>query len=324
MASGSGESRPTWAAHCPGCMLVAMRVSVVGMGRVGATVAFALVAKSVVEELVLANRNVLKAHGEAQDLLHASAFARRPLNIIAGWLDETTGSDVIVICASAPADETVKTRFDLTAKNTRLFHELVPALAQRSPNAILVVVSNPVDVLTHQSLRLSGFDPTRVVGTGTLIDSARYRSLLSSAEGIHPADIRAYILGEHGDSQFPAISLASTGGERLIDDARNRRIFEETIKSGYDVFHAKGYTSSAIALAVTMVVESIANDLRITMPLSVLIDGYLGVRDVCLSVPVVVGRAGVVRQLNPQLSESEIAAFRHSAAVVRGAIDAHC
>src|SRR5690606_17254264 len=112
--------------------------------------------------------------------------------------------------------------------NARLFDDLIPQLAQHSPQAVLVVVSNPVDVLTHLALKLSGFPPSRVMGTGTLIDSARYRSLLSAAEGIHPADIRAYIMGEHGDSQFPAISLASTGGERLADDPKHQRIFEET------------------------------------------------------------------------------------------------
>jgi L-lactate dehydrogenase len=294
------------------------------MGRVGATIAFALVAKNVVDDLVLANRNVLRAQGEAKDLMHATAFTQRPVQIQAGWLDETSSSDVIVLCASAPADDTVKTRADLTYKNTALFAELVPELARRSPQAVFVVVSNPVDVLTFQALTLSGFEPSRVVGTGTLIDSARYRSLLSAAERIHPADIRAYILGEHGDSQFPAISLASTGGEQLIDDARHKSIFEETIQSGYDVFRAKGYTSSAIALAVAMVVESIASDLRITLPLSVLIDGYLGVHDVCLSVPVVVGRAGVVRRLNPELSSQEAAAFRRCAEIVRSEIETNC
>lgn len=299
-----------------------MKVSVVGVGRVGATIALALVAKGSVDQLVLANRTLERAQGEAKDLLHASAFVPRPMHITAGWIDETQDSDIVVVCASAPADGDVKKRGDLGVKNAALFDELIPQLAHKSPLAVLLVVSNPVDVLTYRALKLSGFAPARVMGTGTLIDSARYRSLLSAAEGIHPADIRAYILGEHGDSQFPAISLASTGGERLIDDPKNQRIFEETVRTGYEVYRTKGYTNNAIALAVAMVVESIADDLRHTMPLSVLIDGYQGVSELCLSVPVVVGRGGIVRKLNPQLSEREAEAFRHSARVVAEAIAA--
>lgn len=297
-----------------------MRVSVVGTGRVGATVAFALVAKGLVDELVVANRTLEKAEGEAKDLLHASAFVERAVSIRAGWLDATAGSDIVIVCASARFSGELKTRLDLGHANARMFDELIPKLAERSPDAILLIVTNPVDIMTYRALRCSGFESQRVMGTGTLVDSARYRSLLSAEVGIHPDDIRAYILGEHGDSQFSADSLAWCGGERLAGDERNRRIFQEAVKTGYEVFRSKGYTNNAIALAVALVVESIARDSRRTMPLSVELDGYLGERDVCLSIPVVVGKSGIVRRLNPELSASEQAAFRASVSTVRKAM----
>ena len=292
------------------------------MGRVGASIAFTLVAKGLVDELILANRTLARATGEAKDLLHASAFVQRPLRIRAGWLEATSDSDVVVMCASKGVRQQVQSRLELATDNAQLFDELIPEIAARSPQAILLVVTNPVDAMTFQALRLSGFASQRVMGTGTLIDSARYRSLLSAEVGIHPDDIRAYILGEHGDTQFAANSLAWTGGERLHDDATTRRIFEETVRTGYDVYQAKGYTNHAIALAVALVVESIGRDECRTMPLSVLMDGFLGERDVCLSVPVVVGRAGIVRQLCPELSKQEQAAFHASARAVRRTLSA--
>lgn len=297
-----------------------MRVSIVGTGRVGATIALTLVVKNLVDELVLANRTVAKADGEAKDLAHASAFAERAVSIRAGWLDATRDSDIVVITASAPIAREVKRRADLGGANATLFDRLIPELAARSPEAILIIVTNPVDVMTHRALSVSGFPSHRVVGTGTLIDSARYRSLLSAEVGVHPDDIRAYILGEHGDTQFAANSFAWLGGERLSDDATHQRIFESAVRTGYDVFHAKGYTNHAIALAVALVIESIARDSRRTMPLSVLLDDFWNEADVCLSVPVVVGRSGVVRQLHPRLSDHEERAFRASARAVRRAI----
>lgn len=299
-----------------------MRVSIVGTGRVGATIALALVVKNLVDELVLANRTVARAQGEAKDLVHASAFTERTISVRAGWLDATKDSDVVVITASAPIAGPVQSRIDLGSANAQLFDSLIPELATRSPEAVLLIVTNPVDAMTHRALRVSGFPSHRVMGTGTLIDSARYRSLLSAEVGVHPDDIRAYILGEHGDTQFAANSLAWLGGERLSDDATHQRIFEAALRTGYDVFRSKGYTSHAIALAVALVIESIARDSRRTMPLSVLLDDFWGEPDVCLSVPVVVGRSGVVKQLHPRLSEQEQRAFQASAAAVRRTLSA--
>ncbi len=282
--------------------------------------AFALLVKGLVDELVLANRDVERARAEAADLAHASALTVRPPRIRAGWLEATAQSDIIVLCASARPKTAVRSRSDLAAVNTVLFAEHVPTLAKLSPNAILVIVTNPVDLLTYHALKLSGFPSERVMGTGTLIDSARFRQLLSEEENIHPHDIRAYVLGEHGPHQFPVTCMAVAGGERFSDPARDAALHAETLRSAEEVFQVKGYTSHAIALAVAMVVESISLDKRHTMPLSIWLNDCQGVKDVCLSMPVVVGRGGITRRLSPALSPEEAVKLRCAAEAVRASI----
>ncbi|MCX7848160.1 MAG: lactate dehydrogenase [bacterium] len=298
-----------------------MKVAIVGVGRVGATLAFLLVERGIVDELVLVDADARVAEGEALDLVHAQAFTHHRTNVSAGSVEETAGSDIIVLACSAPWRGEYKSRFELGRANMGIFRELVPVLAERSPGAKMLVISNPADVMTYHTLRLSGFGWERVFGTGTLIDSARFRMLLSRALGIHPDDVRAYILGEHGETQFPEFSLAVVGGTRIVDDAGTRALFRETTRAGFEVVERKGHTSYAISMAAALVIEAIALDTRRTMPLSVLVDGYLGVRDVCLSLPVVVGRSGIVRVLYPELSGEEAAAFRRCAEVVRAGID---
>lgn len=300
-----------------------MKISVVGVGRVGSTVAFSLVVRGLAEEVVLVDRAEEMAKGEAWDLMHSTAFTEHYTEVRAGGYEDTAGSEVVVIGASVPWKPEFRSRLDLAIGNAELYREIVPRIAKASPNAVLVVVTNPVDVMTHHALTLSGFDPARVIGTGTLIDSARFRSLLSQELGIHPDDIRAYILGEHGDSQFPALSVALTGGKRVDSESdRAREIFQSAIRAGHAVFERKGYTNYAIALSVATMVEAIVNDSRRTMPVSARVDGYLGVRDLCLSLPCVLGRGGVIRQLQPELSAEESEAFRQSARIVGEAIRA--
>lgn len=297
-----------------------MKISIVGTGRVGSTLAYTLVLRGLADELVLASRRPSIAAGEAADLRHALAFTEHAMRIGGGEIADTADSDLIVLCASVPWPTGERNRAALAVGNARLFSELVPSLAAASPNTILLVVSNPVDALTWHTWRLSGLPPARVIGTGTLVDSARYRALLSRELGIHPDDLRAYVLGEHGPTQFPALSLAQTGGEPIRDDAAHRRLFDDAVADGKLVFEAKGYTSFAISMGATLIIQAIARDTRRTLPVSTRINGWLGVRDVCLSVPVVIGRAGVLRVLEPPLSEAEASAFRDSAQAVRATV----
>ncbi len=297
-----------------------MKVSIVGTGHVGATVAFSLVVKGLCDEVVLVNRTHRKAVGEAADLQHAAAFVNRAMSITAGNIDATAGSDVVIFSVSAPVDAKWRDRSLLAPANAELLREWIKPLVDLSPNCVLIMVTNPVDAMTYLAWQLSELPPERVIGTGTLIDSARFRSYLSQHLQIHPDDIRAYVLGEHGATQFPALSVAATGGARIDDDSAIPELFARTVSSAHEIFAIKGYTNYAIALATSMVVESVLHDNHRTLPVSVLQQGYEDQYDVCLSVPAVIGRTGVVRQLHPQLSPQESRFFRQCGDAVRNVI----
>ncbi len=298
-----------------------MKISLVGMGRVGSTLAYTLLLRGLADELVLVSHNRQIATGEASDLRHSEGFTGHPVLVRPGDLVDTANSDIIVISASVPWSQNYTSRFDIGHDNLKLFLDIVPPLAQASPDAKVLVITNPVDVMTYHAIKLTGFAPKRVFGTGTLIDSARFRTMLSAKVGIHPDDLRAYILGEHGDTQFPLFSMAMVGGSRILDDEITREICREAARAGHDVVRQKGHTNYAISMAATLVIEAIVWDTHRTMPLSVLLDGYLDEHDVCLSLPVVVGRDGVEKKLEPDLGEDEISAFRRCVATVRHGIE---
>jgi L-lactate dehydrogenase len=299
-----------------------MKISVVGLGKVGSTFAFALSERNFVRELVLVSRNHEAALGDALDLSHAQSFVEVPSRIIAGTVDHTAHSDIIVMCASVATPKTMHDRAQLGPGNVRLMRELLPPLARLSPHAVLVMVSNPVDVLSYYAIQLTGFPAARVIGSGTLIDSARLRHELSVELAIHSDDLRAYILGEHGATQFAALSCATAGGETIDDTPARRKIIERVTQTGLQIMRHKGYTNYGIALAAVEIVQAVALDTKHTLPVSVLVDGFLGVNDVCLSLPAVVGRGGIERILQPRLNEAEALAFRASAAAVKRQIEA--
>lgn len=313
-----------------------MKVSVVGMGRVGSAIAFSVMLRRLADELVLVGRPPERAAGDAADLQHAAAMGR-PMVVRAGELPAVAGSDVIVIAASRGvpavqgghlADETRPDRMAELSGNAAVFRELMPAMLRHAPHAVYIVVSNPVDVMTALTLRLGRdvLEPRQVIGTGTLIDTARYRTLLAARMGMHTNDIRAYVLGEHGERQFPAVSCATAGGARLAATPQGeemcRELGEQTRFEGHRVFKAKGYTNYAIAAAVAMLLEAIVEDHRSVFPVSTYLNDYAGVREVCLSVPAVIGRRGVIAVIPLELSDDERAALASGAAVVRAALDA--
>lgn len=295
-----------------------MKIAIVGIGRVGSAVAFALVMRNAARELILIGRDQRKAEGEALDLQHAAALMGRA-SVRAGEMADVIGCDIVILSASVR--DTTANRLDALRANVDIFRDMVPTIAKLAPKAIILVLSNPVDAMTYLTHKLSGFPAERVIGTGTLIDTGRFRSILSDAWRINTADVRAYILGEHGESQFPALSVASAGGVRfdeqdqfVVDAANIAR------DAGYSVVSRKGYTNYAIASATIMLVEAIADDTHVVLPVSTLINGYLGVTDVCLSVPCVIGRAGVIRMLPVDLDAEEADAFRNSARILQTAI----
>ena len=294
-----------------------MKVTIIGPGSVGTTLAYTLLLKNLVSEIVLIGRNRTKAEGEALDLAHAAAFLPTHVVVRAGELEDAAGSEVIVVCVSAPQPPGLNDRNQMADANAALFRELLPPLASIAPDCKLVIVTNPVDPLTMLALRLTGFPPERVFGTGTLVDSIRFRELLSETLSIHPDDLRAYVLGEHGEKQFAAMSIAQAGGEPIESTPEREALCKRAAGFGIEVFRKKGNTCYAIAQATAYIVESILQDERRTMPLSVSLQGYLGIDDLCLSIPVVVGRRGIERYIRPNLSESEIACFHAAADAVR-------
>lgn len=297
-----------------------MKVSIIGMGRVGSTLAYTLVANSVVEELVLCSGRVDVVEGESLDLQHAASFAAFPTQIEWGGLEASVDSDLVVITSSIPWDPSFSGRGDFGRGNYRLFRKLIPQLAAQNSQAMLLVISNPVDVMTWHALQLSGLPRTKVFGTGTLIDTARFRTLLSQENQIHPDDVRAYILGEHGESQFPLFSRAVAGGLPIEETAYRRQLFLQASQSGHEVVRKKGYTNYAISQAASLVIECIAEDSLRTIPLSVSVDGFEGENGVCLSLPVVLGRSGIRKVLRPEFSPSERESFAIGSRRVRGAI----
>jgi len=296
-----------------------MKVSIVGVGKVGVTLAYSLVLKGLATELVLVSRNQERIRGEALDLQHAAALGPSRVRVRSGDLDATKDSDVVVLALAQPADQggNALDRIASAKPNADLFQQVVPKIAELSPDAILLVVTNPVDVLTYATLKLSGFDRHRVLGTGTLIDSARFRSLLSAHYEIHSDDIRAYVLGEHGESQFPVLSAVYAGGWYMGKDPEVKRAFEKTLSVAPEVFLSKGYTNFAVASAAAMVVQAIKDNSHHTMPVSTLVDGYYGIEDVCLSLPAVIGNEGIAQVLSIALSEEEQASLRFSAEHLR-------
>jgi L-lactate dehydrogenase len=298
-----------------------MKIGIIGMGHVGSTLSYALVLKGLCKHLVLANRNVTKAQGDALDLQHTLSFCERPIIIESSLIEEVKDCDILVMAVSAPFTSSMKSRMELGPANVALFKELIPGLAVNNPQAIFIVVTNPVEVMTYLTYRLSGFASSRVLGIGTLVDSARFRSLLSRMEQIHPGDLRAYILGEHGPHQFPVFSHASAGSEQIVDNLPNRLICETVNNAGHEVHALKGHTNYAIATAACEVIQAIVYDDHRTMPLSVYFSEWQGIKKNCFSIPVVVGRAGVTRYLRPDLNLLEQKSLEATAALVKANIN---
>jgi L-lactate dehydrogenase len=299
---------------------------IVGAGQVGLACAYSLMIQNVLDELVLVDINQEKLIGEVMDLEQGMSFVE-PTQITAGTLADGAGADVVIITAGV-AQKEGETRLDLVQKNVALLRRLIPDIVTHCPNAILLLVSNPVDVLTYAAWKLSGLPRARVIGSGTVLDTGRFRYLLARRLGIDARSLHAYIIGEHGDSEVPFWSQANVGGTYLYtpdmpdqDRAAMEEIFQQTKHAAYEIIQRKGYTNFAVGLAVTQIVQSIVRDQNRVLTVSCITDEVFGVKDVCLSMPAVVGRLGVSRRLNITLSDLEREQLRHSAQTLRQVID---
>jgi len=298
---------------------------IIGAGQVGMACAYSLLIQNCLDEMVLQDIAMEKVEGEVMDLMHGVPFVE-PTLVRAGTLaDAGRDADLVIITAGA-SQKPGETRLNLLQRNVEIFKHLVGDLVKYCPRAIVLVVSNPVDILTYVTLKLSGLERSRVLGSGTVLDTARFRHLLAEQLRIAPRNIHAYIIGEHGDSEVAVWSHANIAGMPLIegvaasDRAEIARLSQQVKNAAYEIIQRKGYTSYAIGLGVTEIVRSILRDRASILTVSSLIDNLYGLEDVCLSLPAVVDRHGVQRIVNLSLSEAEEQQLQHSALVLREAI----
>ena len=304
----------------------ANKIAIVGgAGAVGATAAYALMISGLAAEIVLVDANERKAEGEAMDLAQGAPFVR-PVTIRSGSYPDCAGAQVVVVTAGA-AQRPGETRLELVKRNTEIFRTIIPQIALAAPAAILLVVANPVDILTLATLRFSEFAPNRVVGSGTVLDTARLRSLVGQRLDVDPRSVHGYVIGEHGDSEVVVWSHATVAGMPISEFCRQRgrpceaamqeEIARQVCRAAYEIIERKGATYYAIGLGVRQVVEAILRDQNSILTMSTLMTGQLGVSGICLSLPTILDRDGVAGVLEPALSEEELAAFHRSAQVLR-------
>jgi L-lactate dehydrogenase len=309
-----------------------MKVGIVGSGFVGATAAYALVMQGVGREIVLVDRNAARAAAEADDIRHAVPFAY-PLDIRDGDYKDLTNCRVVVLCAGV-GQKPGETRLQLLQRNAEVFREVVPAVLQQAPEAVLVVATNPVDVMTHLACafaRQCGVPAGRVLGSGTTLDTARFRSLLGSRCGVDPHHIHANVVGEHGDSEVLAWSRATIGGMTLEDFARLRRIdfsaatrkeIDAKVRGAADrIIRGKGATYYGIGCALARIVDAILHDQRAVLTVGLPTADVVGIRNVTVSLPRLVGGQGVLETFSVPLDEEETAQLRTSAGVIAQALD---
>jgi L-lactate dehydrogenase len=306
------------------------RVSIVGVGNVGATFAYTLLLNGLASEIVLIDKNHAKAEGEAMDLNHAIPFSH-PTRVWAGDISDCAGSAVIVLAAGALQRPGEK-RLDLAARNAAIWQDIVPKVVQHNPNAILLIATNPVDVLTYATLKLSGLPAQRVIGSGTTRDTARFRYLLGEHFHVDARSVHGFIIGEHGDSEVPVWSLANIAGMKLRDFCAARQleydpkameeIFHKTRDAAYEIIQRKGATYYAVAAGIMRITQAILRNQNTVLSVSSLVEDFYGISNVCLSLPTIVNCRGIAEVLRIQLDASEIDQLRRSAEVLQRAIAA--
>ena len=310
-------------------MVNIQKAAMIGCGAVGATSAFSLMQSGLFSELVLIDANQQKAEGEATDLSHGLPFGR-PMKIYAGTYDDLADCYLIIITAGA-AQKPDETRIDLVNKNVKIFKSIIPEIVKRNTEGILLVVSNPVDILTYVTLKLSGFPTNRVIGSGTVLDTARLKYLLGEHLQVDSRSIHAFIIGEHGDSERAVWSSANVSGVDLNHFCELRghynhmeameRIYTDVRDSAYEIIEKKGATYYGIAMAVRRICESIIRNEHSILPISSLICGHYGLEDVCMGVPTVVGRNGAETVLDIPLNGLEQRKLMASADALRKVLD---
>ncbi len=308
------------------------KVTIIGAGSVGATIAYTLVVDSPVSEIVLIDVNHDKARGEALDIKQATPFLS-PTKVYEGSYEDAEGSDIVVV-TSGIGRKPGQSRIDLTQTNVDIIKSIAPEIVKHAPDAIYVIVANPVDILTYVFAKVTGLPKRQVMGSGTILDTIRLRTRLSELYSINQKQVHAYVLGEHGDSSFVAWSTADITGIPLndYDEALSNKsvlpivpyqredVEEYVRKSGGKIIAGKGATFYGIAASVCHIIKCIYSGADTVMTLSTLLEGEYGVSDVCLSTLCVLGSQGILSTLAPKMSDDEMEKFRHSAEVLKAVI----
>ncbi len=304
-----------------------MKVGIVGAGMVGSCAAFAMVERGVGSEIVLVDRNAALAEAQAQDILHATPFAY-PTRVWAGDYEALDGAGLVVLSAGV-GQKPGETRLQLLERNAQVFADILPRILAAAPDAILLIATNPVDIMTHVATRLSGLPPERVIGSGTILDTARFRALLGEHLGISPKSVHAYVLGEHGDSEVLAWSAATAAGLPLNDfahqrgrpiDESTRAVIDQAVRgAAYRIIAGKGATYFGIGAGLARIAYAILSDEAVVLSVSMATGRVESVCDVTLSLPRIIRAGGVAATLWPDLDSAERAALEASARVLKEA-----
>ncbi|BAQ60973.1 L-lactate dehydrogenase [Geminocystis sp. NIES-3708] len=299
---------------------------IIGLGQVGLACAYSLLIQNCFDELVLQDIDADKLEGEVMDLSHGISFLP-PTDLKSGTVADVGQNADIVIITAGVAQRQGESRLSLLERNFAIYKDILKDVVKYCPDSIILVVSNPVDILTYATLKITGFPSSRVIGSGTVLDSARFRSLIAQEMGIDARSVHAYIIGEHGDSKVPVWSTANIGGmklvpdgwENLAQDEQNKLsdIFYNVKNAAYEIIQRKGYTSYAIGLATTDIVKAILNSQERILTVSGFMSGFYGIEDVCLSIPRVVNERGILKTVNLTLNEEEEKLLQKSAEILK-------
>ena len=303
------------------------KVVIVGAGMVGTSIAYSIINQSICEEIVIIDINEKKAMGEALDMMHAMEFMNYKTIVRSGNYDDCADADVCIITASVPMDSKLSNRMELLAKNRNVMKSIVESIMAANFKGILLVVSNPVDIMTYYAWKLSGLPKEKVIGSGTTLDSARLHYYIAKTVDVSPSSVHAFVIGEHGDSEIVAWSTATIGGKDIynvvkdnasrIGDNPYEHFLEEVKNAGWDVFTKKGNTSYGIAASVTGILKSILYDENKVYPVSVYLDGEYGVSDVYISVPTIINNEGAKEIVELHLTEEENKKFKNSCEILK-------
>lgn len=304
------------------------KVVIIGAGKVGMTYAYTLLQSGLARYMVLIDKDEKRLSGEIDDLNHGKFFVP-PVEIKMGDYSDCKDADLVVIGAGA-SQKPGETRLDLLKKNSAICKDIVGNITKHTQDAVLLVVTNPVDVLTYVALKESGFDKRQVIGSGTVLDSARFRYLLSDCCGVDPRNVHAYILGEHGDSEIAAWSMVHLSGVPLSEVCKEcprrgtcnkkEEIFQQVKNSAYHIIESKGATYYAVSQAMLRITSAILRDEKSFLTVSSLLEGEYGIEDVCLSLPTITGSGGAERIVAPELTEEEEKGLKNSARVLKDSL----